>query len=296
MKTTNQKITQCLWFDPEHSGGEDAAKFYISVFENAKITKTTRYTEVGKETHGQEPGSAMTVEFEIEGKSFMALNGGPIFKINPSISFFVNCETEEEVDRLWEKLFEGGKALMPLDKYDYSDKYGWVEDKFGVSWQLILSKPEGDWRPKIIPSLLFTNEKSGKTKAAIDFYVSLFDNSKIGMIAPNETPGAEGTTAFADFMLKNQWFAAMDSPMEHDFGFNEAISFVVHCENQEEIDYYWGKLSAVPESEQCGWLKDKFGVSWQIVPKNLDELLKSSKAMEAMMQMKKLDIEKLKRA
>ncbi|HET8736047.1 MAG TPA: VOC family protein [Pricia sp.] len=292
---TSEKITHCLWFDGQ---GEEAAKFYTSFFENSKINKTTRYTEVGQEAHGQKPGSVMTVEFEVEGKTFLALNGGPIFKINPSISFFINCETVAEVDAFWEKLSEGGEVLMPLDKYDYSDKYGWVEDKYGVSWQVILSKPEGDWRPKIIPSLLFTNEKSGKTKAAVDFYVSLFDNSKIGLVAPNDKPGAEGTTAFADFMLENQWFAAMDSPnAPHDFGFNEGVSFVVHCENQEEIDYFWNKFTENGGQESmCGWLKDKFGVSWQIVPKNIDDLIKFPKAMEAMMQMKKLDIETLEKA
>ena len=293
MKTTSEKITPFLWFG---GNAEEAVNFYLTVFDNTKRKGETRYTKESAAASGNPEGSIMTAEFEIEGLTFTALNGGAHFKINPSVSFFVNCETEAEVDRLWHKLSEGGKALMPLDKYDYSDKYGWTEDKYGVSWQIILSKPDGGWRPKIIPSLLFTNEKSGKTKEAIDFYVSLFDNSKIGLVAPNDKPGAEGTTAFADFMLENQWFAAMDSPMEHDFGFNEAVSFVVHCENQEEIDYYWNKLSTVPEAEQCGWLKDQFGISWQIVPKNIAELMRSKEAVNALMKMKKLDIEQLKNA
>lgn len=299
MKITNGKITPFLWFD---GNAEEAVNFYLKVFGNTKRNRETRYTKESAAASGNPEGSIMTVEFEIEGLTFTALNGGPHFKINPSVSFFVNCETEAEVDGLWQKLSEGGKTLMALDKYDYSDKYGWVEDKYGVSWQIILSDPKGDWRPKIIPSLLFTNEKSGKAKEAIDFYVSLFDNSKIGLVAPNEktarsTGGsrAEGTIAFADFILENQWFAAMDSPIEHDFGFNEAVSFVVHCENQEEIDYFWEKFTENDGQESmCGWLKDKFGVSWQVVPKNIDELLQFPKAMETMMGMRKLDIEKLK--
>ncbi len=293
MKTTNN-ISSCLWLDGQ---AEEAANFYISVFENAEINATTYYDKAAAEASGNPEGSVLTVGFEVEGFSFLALNGGPHFKINPSISFFVNCETETEVDRLWEKLSEGGEALMPLDKYDFSEKYGWIEDKYGVSWQLIMSSPEGDGRPKIIPSLLFTGEKSGKTKEAINFYTSVFRDSKAGMIAPNEKPGAEGTTAFADFMLEGQWIAAMDSPdVEHKFIFNEAVSLVVNCESQDEIDYYWKKLSAVPEAEACGWLKDKYGVSWQIVPENINELIKHKKAMKAMLQMKKLDIEALKQA
>jgi predicted 3-demethylubiquinone-9 3-methyltransferase (glyoxalase superfamily) len=293
----NSKITPCLWFDPASSSAEEAVDFYASVFENFEKKRETRYSKESSEATGIPKGTIMTIEFEIEGQDFIILNGGPHFKINPSISFFVNCETEAEVDKLWEKLSEGGKALMPLDKYDYSDKYGWIEDKYGVSWQIILSKPEGDWRPKIIPCFLFTNEKSGKTKEAIDFYVSVFDDSKIGMIAPNDKPGAEETTAFADFMIEGQWFAAMDSPYEHEFGFNEGVSFYVNCKDQKEIDYFWDKLtSGGGEESVCGWLKDKFGISWQIAPENIDELIAPPKAMQAMMKMKKLDIETLKNA
>lgn len=291
---TNKKITPFLWFN---GNAEEAADFYVSIFKNSEIGGKSHYNKESAAASGNSEGDVMTASFELENQVFTGLNGGPNFKFNPSISFFINCETEVEVEEFWKKLSGGGTVLMPLDKYDFSEKYGWVEDKFGVSWQIILSKPEGDWRPKIIPSLLFTGEKSGKTKEAIDFYVSLFDDSKIGLVAPNEKVGAEGTTAFADFMLENQWFAAMDSPIDHNFGFNEAISFAVHCEDQKEIDYFWNRFTEKGGQEsRCGWLKDKFGVSWQIVPKNIGELIKSKEAMQALMQMKKLNIEKLKMA
>ncbi len=148
-------IAPCLWFDNQ---AEEAAKFYVSVFKNAKILNTSRYTEEGQEVTGQKPGTVMTVEFELDGQRFTALNGGPLFK------------------------------------------------------------------------------------------------------------------------------------------FSEAISFQVYCDSQEQIDDYWGKLSAVPASEQCGWLKDKFGVSWQIVPRNMRELITSDEAMAAMLSMKKIDIAALRAA
>lgn len=292
---TNEKITQCLWFDGQ---GEEAAKFYISVFDNSKINKTARYTEVGQETHGREPGSAMTVEFELEGKTFLALNGGPHFKINPSISFFVLCETGEEANRLWQKLSEGGEIMMPLDKYDWSDKYGWLTDKYGVSWQIYLGELD-KVDQKITPLLFFTGEKRGKAEEAIKFYASVFKASKIeGILKYSEVDeGPAGLVKHAQLYLEGQTFMAMDSGVDNDFPFNEAVSLVVHCENQTEIDYFWNKFTENGGQESmCGWLKDKFGVSWQIVPKNIDELLNSSKAMEVMMQMKKLDIEKLKSA
>lgn len=299
---TTQKITPNLWFDDQ---AEEAVNFYTSVFNNSTIEKTSHYGEAGTEIHGQKAGTVMTVEFQIEGYSFTALNGGPHFKFTPAISFFVNCETEEEVDELWEKLSDGGTPLMPLDSYPFSEKYGWIQDKYGLSWQLILSDTEGDRRPKIIPSLLFVGEQAGRAEEAISFYKSLFNNSEIGMIArygADQEPDEEGTIMFADFKLEDQWFAAMDSAHDHEFGFNEAISLIVNCQTQEEVDYFWEELSAVPEAEQCGWLKDKYGVSWQIIPEVLPQLLngddpeKSKKAMQAMLQMKKIDIEKLEQA
>ena len=193
---------------------------------------------------------------------------------------------------------------MPLDSYPFSEKYGWIQDKYGVSWQVILSEEEA--LQKIMPSLMFVGNNAGRAEEAIDFYASVFDDTNIKQIArygADQKPDEEGTIMYADFELEGQLFAAMDSAQEHDFSFSEGISLMVNCDTQDEIDYYWEKLSAVPEAEQCGWLKDEFGVSWQILPTKMNKLLfsgedsdRSKRAMEAMLQMKKLDIEALKNA
>lgn len=297
-----QKIIPNIWFDRE---AEEAAEFYASVFPNAEVGTIARYTDAGKEIHKQESGSVMTAEFTIDGFKFIGLNGGPIFKTNPSISFFVNCDSKEEVDELWGKLIEGGAALMPLDAYPFSERFGWVADKFGVSWQLIYGDPSGDRRPRILPSLLFTQENDGKAEEAIKFYTSVFDDAKVGQIArfPEDTEmNKKDSLMFGDFTVLGTWLAAMDGGQGHAFSFNEAISLIVNVDSQEELDRYWDALSAHSESEQCGWLKDKYGISWQIVPNALAELLadpdpdRAKRVMEAMLQMKKLDIAALQAA
>jgi predicted 3-demethylubiquinone-9 3-methyltransferase (glyoxalase superfamily) len=121
-----QKITPCLWFDDK---AEEAVKFYASIFKNSKVGDVTRYGKEGYEIHGRETGTVMTVDFEIEGQKFIALNGGPIFKFNEAISFQVHCETQKEVDYYWEKLSEGGD--------EKAQQCGWLKDKYGVSWQIV---------------------------------------------------------------------------------------------------------------------------------------------------------------
>jgi predicted 3-demethylubiquinone-9 3-methyltransferase (glyoxalase superfamily) len=296
---SEQKIVPSLWFDKE---AEEAARFYTSLFKNSEIRETSHYSEVGQEIHGQEPGSVLTVDYALDGYRFTALNGGPQFKFNPSISFFANCQSEEEVNTLWEQLSDGGSVLMPLQKYPFSERYGWLSDRFGLSWQI--SVAEG-WTKPIIPSLMFVGDRAGKAEEAMKFYTSVFSDAKVGDLfrySAGQEPDREGTVAYGPFTLAGQDFAAMDSAQAHEFGFNEAISFIVNCKDQAEVDYFWEKLSAVPESEQCGWLMDQFGVSWQIVPTVLGELLadpdqaRSDRAMEAMLEMKKLDIAGLQAA
>lgn len=290
-----QKITPCLWFD---NNAEEAVKFYSSIFKNSKILKTVRYSESGAQASGRPKGSVMTMEFEIEGQKFLALNGGPVFKITPAISFFVSCKTTEEIDQLWGKLSKDGKVLMELAKYPFSEKYGWVSDKFGVSWQLILANAE----QKIAFCLMFVKEQHGKAEEAINFYTSIFKNSKIHMIVPYEKGEDKPGVKHAKFSLDGQEFIAMDSGHDHKFTFTEATSFIVNCETQEELDEFWEKLSegGDEKAQMCGWLKDKYGISWQVVPTVLSEMLqdpkKSEKVMKAMLQMKKIDIKTLKQA
>jgi predicted 3-demethylubiquinone-9 3-methyltransferase (glyoxalase superfamily) len=295
-----QKITPHLWFDNE---AREAAEFYTSLFPDSKVTHITTL-------HDTPSGDTDIVSFELAGQSFMAISAGPLFKFNPSVSFFVNFDPSRDkdarnnLDSLWERLSQGGTALMPLEKYPFSEHYGWVQDKYGLSWQLILTDPEGEERPFIVPSLMFVGDVAGRAEEAINHYLSVFKNSKIGTIihyGAGQEPDKEGTVMFADFMLEGQWFAAMDSAHEHNFGFNEAISFLVDCDSQAEIDTYWERLSVVPEAEQCGWLKDKSGLSWQISSAALREMLtKGTRAQidrvtQAFLPMKKLDVAELQK-
>lgn len=289
-----QKITPHLWFDKE---AKEAAKFYTSIFEDSEIKSTTTL-------HNTPSGTTEIVGIELLGQEFTMISAGPYFKLNPSVSFLVACKTKDEVDTLWKKLSSGGTALMELSAYPFSERYGWVQDRYGLSWQVMFSG-EREIKQRIIPTLMFVGEICGKTEEAINFYVSVFHNARIGEIlrySKGEEPDKEGTIKHIAFTLEDQEFAAMDSAREHNFAFNEAISLIVHCNTQNEIDYYWGKLSAVPEAERCGWLKDKYGFSWQIVPTTLDKMLKDkntkkvARVTETFLKMKKFDIETLKRA
>lgn len=289
-----KKITPHLWFDKE---AKEAAQFYTSVFPNSKIKSI-------QTLHNTPSGDVDVVSFELSGAPFQAISAGPLFKFNPSISFTVVCQTKEEVDERWKKLNAGGKALMPLQAYPFSEYYGWTADKYGVSWQIILSAP-GISSQSISPHLMFTKQNYGKAEEAMNFYVSVFPNSKILGISrygADQAPDKEGKVVHGLFSLNGQEFSAMESAHEHKFTFNEAISLIVPCEDQREIDYYWEKLSAVPETEQCGWLKDQFGVSWQIVPIALDKMMREgtpeeiSRVTKAFLKMKKFDLAELERA
>jgi len=295
-----QKITPFLWFD---NNAEEAVDFYISIFDNTSIFNITRYNEKSAQASGQKPGTAMTIAFKLEGQSFTALNGGPYFKLNQSISFFVYCESGEKIKNVFNKLSDGGEVIFPLDKYDWSEKYAWVIDKFGLSWQLDVDKINNS--QKILPAFLFVNDNVLKVKEAANYYSTVFPDSKIIMEWPYDKSAGlpEGTLLFAQFKLADHLFNAMSGIGEHKFGFNEAFSFVINCKDQNEVDYYWNKLTSDGGSEsQCAWLKDKYGVSWQIVPTRLIELLgdpdpvKAQNVMTTMLKMKKIIISDLENA
>jgi predicted 3-demethylubiquinone-9 3-methyltransferase (glyoxalase superfamily) len=276
-------IYPCLWFDGK---AREAALFYGSVFSNSKIYADT----------------PMVVTFELGGQAFMGLNGGPMFKPNPSISFYVVCETAQEIETCWHKLLEGGNVLMPLDVYPWSEKFGWLNDQYGISWQLTLGKI-AELGQKITPLLMFTQDQAGKAEQAIHFYSNIFDHSSIKLISRYEQgePDVTGTIKHAQFKLGEQLFMAMDSSMPHQFRFNEAISFVISCDTQDTIDYYWNKLTEGGGESMCGWLKDRYGISWQVLPESLGTLMtgepeKTKRVMQALLQMKKLDIYKLVKA
>jgi predicted 3-demethylubiquinone-9 3-methyltransferase (glyoxalase superfamily) len=295
-----QKIIPHLWFDRE---AQEAADFYVAAFGgDSGLTNATIIPDTPS-------GDVELVVFRLLSYEFMSISAGPVFRINPSISFMVHfdpsqhADAKQALDALWVQLAEGGSALMPLDKCPFSERYGWIQDKYGVSWQLIHTSTETEVRPNIVPSLMFNRGSCGKAEEAMKFYTGIFENSKQGIVArygPGMAPDTEGTVMYEDYMLLGQWFASMDSARRQDFAFNEAVSLLVHCGTQTEIDYFWEKLSAAPEAEQCGWLKDKYGVSWQIVPSQMLEMLagtpeQRARVTQAFLKMKKFDIAALRR-
>lgn len=279
----NKSITPCLWFNDQ---AKEAAAFYCSQFASAKIVSQ----------------SPVVTEIEVSGQYITLLDGGPMYQPNASISLFYVCETEDEINGIWEAFTKDGSVLMPLDKYEHSSKYGWVNDKYGVSWQFSLGRID-DVGQKITPCLLFTGNQYGRAEEAINHYSSIFENPKqdgILRFGSSEAPEQEGKVKHAQIALNGQKFMFMDSAQPHDFAFSEGVSLTIHCETQDEIDYYWEKLTENGEESMCGWLKDKFGVSWQVVPTILSKLMsepdKAGKASKAFMEMRKIDIEKIVQA
>ena len=283
-----QKITPFLWFDTE---AEAALNWYVSLFDDAEVLDVAR---MGEE------GAVMVANFRAGGLEIGMLNGGPIYSITPAVSFFVRCRDAAQVDSLWAALSEGGIALMPLDAYPFSEKFGWVQDRYGVSWQL-----SADNGPQsITPFLMFVGANFGRVEEAMALYTSVYADSRIDGIE-RYGPGMhepEGAVMLADFTLAGSAFRALESSLDHAFTFTEGTSFMISCGDQDEVDSFWNALVEGGEEGQCGWLKDKFGLSWQVIPRILPELLgdpdpeRAGRAMQAMLQMRKIDIAQLKRA
>lgn len=292
-----QRIVPNLWFD--HTAAE-AAAFYTSVFPNARVTDTQYYPTDGLPDFQKDfAGDVLMVEFEIDGYRIIGINAGPEFPITPSLSFMLNFDpsrdeaAREHLDALWAALSDGGRALMPLGEYDFSPHYGWVQDRYGVSWQLILTDPGGDPRPFIVPSLLFGDGVQNRAGEALDFYAEVFPGTRKGTLvrySEQVGPATPGAVMFADLEIGGQWFAFMDSGVDQGFSFTCGVSLMLECADQAELDRYWEQLSAVPEAEQCGWCADRFGVSWQVVPANLGELMQGPDAYQKLLEMKKIDI------
>lgn len=293
-KKSRQAITPHLWYDSEAS---EAARLYTSIISDSKI----------KSAFMLENTPAGTVEMltiNLSGLDIALLSAGPMFKFTPAVSFLVGCSTKQEVDSIWNELSIGGSALMELGAYPISERYGWISDRYGLSWQLIFVR-DRPIEQKVTPVLMYAGQQCGKAEEAINFYTSVFDDSRVGNIeryGAGEGTEEEGSVKYATFTLAGQHFAAMDSAHNHEFSFTEGNSFIVSCDTQQEVDYYWGKLSAVPEAEQCGWLKDRYGLSWQVVPSVLSEMLgdkdpkRVARVTEAFLQMKKFDVARLEEA
>jgi len=277
-----KSLYPCIWMNNDAA---EAAEFYCSVFPEAKI----------------EDSNPMVTMWSSMGEKFMLLNGGPMFKPTPSISFYSIFPDESQLQQIWDKLADGGMIMMPLDSYPWSKKYGWLQDKYGVCWQLESNVPTGAAQ-KYIPALMFTGEQFGRAEEAIELYTSVFPDASTGFISRygDDAGDQAGKINHAQFFLNGQRFAAMDSSLDHKFNFTEGLSLVIPCDNQQEIDFFWEKLTEGGQESQCGWLKDKFGVSWQVVPTNLGQLLadpeRGPRVVEAFMKMKKFDIATLENA
>jgi predicted 3-demethylubiquinone-9 3-methyltransferase (glyoxalase superfamily) len=282
----NNNIFPCVWFE---SNGSEAAAFYAGIFPNTELVSD----------------NGMVQMLRINGQSMMFLTAGPMFKPNASISFLIANMDEKETERLYALLADDGIALMPLDSYPFSKKYGWVRDKYGITWQLYAGE-KGDTDQYFTPTLMFIGANNGRAKEAISYYTTLFPHSKTEGImeygAGGENDIAENVQ-HAQFSIDGYTLGCMDSSLDHQFNFDEGISFQVLTKDQEETDYYWNSMTQEGGAESmCGWLKDKFGVSWQIVPQRLVELLqqsdkaKAQKAGQALMKMKKIIVADLEAA
>ncbi|PQZ88111.1 hypothetical protein CQ018_16810 [Arthrobacter sp. MYb227] len=296
-----QKLNVNLWMSG--TGGE-AAAFYADALPDATTQVVARYPTEGL-LEFQKPlaGEPLTLWVTVRGQKFTLINAGEDFTPNPSISLMLNFDpldydgnleaAKADLDATWSKLSQGGGVLMELGEYPYSARYGWVQDKYNVSWQLILSDQEGDRRPFLMPTLLFGGAAQNRAGEAIDYYEDVF-GARAGMLVAYDEPteaASAGAVMFADFALEDDWVSVMDSAVPQPFTFGPGVSLEWPCDGQAELDRLWDALTAVPEAEQCGWLTDKFGVSWQIVPSNMDELMSRPNAFEHLMAMKKLVID-----
>jgi predicted 3-demethylubiquinone-9 3-methyltransferase (glyoxalase superfamily) len=287
-----QTIVPHLWFD--HDAAQ-AAELYVKAIPGSRI--------VSRSSLGGTPsGEVEILRLSLAGYEIQILGAGPEFRVNPSLSFMVNCASAAEVDKIYTALKDGGSEMMPLGTYPFSERYVWLADRYGVSWQInfIKSRPVSD---AIVPAQMFTGPNAGHAAQALDFYTKAFGGETVlvAKYGPGMEPNGAEMISHASFVLKGQSFALMDSAYDNSFAFNEAVSYVVYCDSQAEIDRYWSTLSAVPEAEACGWLKDRFGFSWQIVPRQLETLMsgdpaRTQRVSQAFLKMKKFDIAMLEAA
>ena len=296
-----QKIVPDLWFS---RNAVEAADFYALIFPHASYVVESSYPREGLLDFQQEfAGLPLTIALDIDGYQFTCINAGDEFRPNLAISFMLNFDplqfggdagvAGEALDTLWEALSDGGIVRMPLDRYDFSAHYGWVEDRYGVNWQLMLTNPAGDPRPFICPALMFGGPAQNTCEETVSHYLEVFPDAHWGnrYTYPEQTgPATTSSFMYSDFTLAGQWFVAMDSGVEQTETFTCGVSFEVFCADQAEIDHYWEALSTVPEAEQCGWLADSAGVSWQIVPENMGELMERPGAYEKLLHMSKIVI------
>lgn len=210
----NNDIFPCLWCNGD---AKESAEFYCQVF-GGKITVDT----------------PVVINIELFGQKLMLLNAGPQFEKNPSISFLINCASEEDVQHYWDQLSEGGMVLMELDSYPWSKKYGWIKDKYGTTWQLYFGEMQ---EQRLVPTLMFIHRNNGKAMEAMEFYTSTFPESKIEGVLKYKDGGENGedpeNVQHAQFVINNYMLSCMDSSLDHKFDFNEGISLVIMTNDRE---------------------------------------------------------------
>lgn len=309
---STQRIIPNIWIRQSVGGAEQAGEFYAAALPSTTAEVESRYPDADSgvlpDFQRDFAGQPLTVALTTAGTTLRLINAGEEFRPTPALSFMLNFDplsfggdddaatasARDTLDRAWAALSDGGEVRMELGEYPFSAHYGWVEDRFGVNWQLMLTDPAGDPRPFISPALMFGGAAQDKAAEAADFYVGLMSDTPGGTAVGNRYPyGAPAgpasaeALAYGEFRIGEQWFVANDMGYDHGFGFTPGVSLEIRCDGQAEIDRVWAALSAVPEAEQCGWLKDRYGVSWQVVPENIGELLDRPGAYARMLEMTK---------
>jgi predicted 3-demethylubiquinone-9 3-methyltransferase (glyoxalase superfamily) len=289
-----QKITPFLWFEKDMAG---VAAYYQSVFPGVVV-------KAGGELSDTPSGSVQMATLEIFGFNIDLMTAGPYLPFNATVSFLISCESAEEVDDLASRLV-GGTTMMELGEYPFAERYTWITDRYGVSWQLMFSSKMAQTQ-KVMPVLMFSINMCGRAEEAARFYTSVFHNATLHYLekyAAGESGNEKAVVKHAGFTLENVNMAVMDNgTTPASFTFAQAVSFIISCENQAEIDYYWEKLTDGGTEIQCGWLNDKFGFPWQVVPSAMGRMMSTGtkeqigRVTTAFMQMKKFDIATLDRA
>lgn len=281
-----QQFGCCLWFNGHLA---EAADFYLEIFEDSKKENETYFIT---DEHGK-IGDLLTITLELAGCEFLLLNGGDTFTPTPAISYVVNCENEEQLNRVWEQLNTGGETLMPLTDYPELGKFGWTNDRFGFSWQVRL----GESLQTIVPCIMFANENYGMAQAAMDEWINAFEGKQNFVIR-----GKDDRLRAAGFQLRGHDLIIMDSPEKHDFDFTMGNSFYFYLKDQADIDQVWEAITADGKEWPCGWMEDRYGVYWQTVNKELLQMTtdpdtkKAQRATQEMYKMKKIDLAQIQRA
>lgn len=302
-------LTPHIWCDRT---AEEAAEFYTRAFREVREISRSHYpTEDLPDFQKPLAGEVVALELAIHGCPVGFVNADDTFRPNPAAGFMVHIGTAHAddphayIDEIHDRLIDGGHALMPLDAYPFSPRYAWIEDRYGVSWQLFVQPEDAQPRPFLVPALLFCGPAQNRCSEAVETYTSLFAGAEAGTVVPypeQTGPATTGAVMFSEFRLgpatgdttREPWVTAMDSGVEQPFTFTAGFSLMVRAKDQAEIDRLWAALSAVPEKEACGWCCDEFGVSWQIVPADIDALMEIPGAHQRLLTMKKIDIEALR--